>query len=248
MKTLVAQSKLETKLLYRDKSALFWILAFPVFIIVLFGLIYEGIGETWEDIGAPINYLMPAIIVMALISTCIMGIVPDFVEQREKGIYRRLSLTPLKRFSLIGGQLVNRYLVVLIQAIILIAIGIGVFGARIDGNYLLFWLVLSLGAISFMALGFALIALVKSSKGATALSMIPFFILMFLGGIFIPIEQMPEFLQPICEALPSTNLNDALRMVALDQAGIADVLRELLILLGWLVGCLVLSVKLFKWE
>ena len=63
MRTLIAQSKLETKLLYRDKAALLWTLAFPVSFIILFGLIYEGIGETWGDIGAPINYLMPAIMV-----------------------------------------------------------------------------------------------------------------------------------------------------------------------------------------
>lgn len=248
MKTLVAQAKLETKLLYRDKAAIFWTLAFPVFFIVLFGLVYEGIGETWGEIGAPINYLLPAIIVMALMTTGIMAIVPDFVEQREKGIYRRLSLTPLKRHILIGGQIVNRYLVVLLQTAILIAIGVGVFGARIGGNYLLFWAVLTLGALSFLAMGFALTGLVKSSKGATPLSMIPFFILMFLGGIFIPIEQMPEFLHPVCEALPSTRLNDALRMIAIEEAGISEVWHELPVLLGWLVGCLALSIKFFKWE
>jgi ABC-2 type transport system permease protein len=246
MNMLLGQIKLETKLLMRDKAGLFWILVFPVFFIVLFGLIYRG-TETWDNI-TPIQYIMPGIIVMAVMTTCIIATVTNFVEEREKGIYRRLSLTPLKRHTLIGGQIGNRYVVVLVQTIILIAVGVGVFGAKVEGNYLLFWGVLTLGALSFLAIGFALTGVIRTSKSAISVSMIPFFILMFLGGIFFPVDVMPGFLHPVSEALPSTHLNDALRMVAVEQAGVWEVLRELPVMLGWLVGCLALAVRFFRWD
>jgi ABC-2 type transport system permease protein len=245
MNTLASQMKLEFKLFLREKEALFWTLAFPVFMIILFGLIWKE--ETWD--GMPtIGYILPGIIVMAMMTTCIVSTATGVVEEREKGIFRRLSLTPLKRQTLIGGQIINRYLTVLVQTALLIAIGIAFFGAAIDGNLLLFWAVLTLGAISFLALGFALAALIKNEKSAHPLSMIVFFTLMFLGGCFFPLEQMPEFVRPVCEALPSLHLNDALRMIAIEKAGASDIWREIPVLLGWLGGCSVLAVKFFRWE
>jgi ABC-2 type transport system permease protein len=245
MNTLASQMKLEFKLFLREKEALFWTLAFPVFMIILFGLIWKE--ETWD--GMPtIGYILPGIIVMAMMTTCIVSTATGVVEEREKGIFRRLSLTPLKRQTLIGGQIINRYLTVLVQTALLIAIGIAFFGAAIDGNLLLFWAVLTLGAISFLSLGFALAALIKNEKSAHPLSMIVFFTLMFLGGCFFPLEQMPEFVRPVCEALPSLHLNDALRMIAIEKAGASDIWREIPVLLGWLGGCSVLAVKFFRWE
>ena len=245
MNTLVGQVKLETKLWFRQKETVFWTLAFPVFFMLLFGSIWKD--DTWNNMPT-INYLLPGIIVMALMTTCIVATATGLVEEREKGIFRRLSLTPLKRQTLIGGQIVNRYLTVLAQTAILIAIGIAFFGANIGGNLLLFWAVLTLGAISFLALGFALAALIKNEKSAHPISMIVFFTMMFLGGCFFPIEQMPEFLHPVCESLPSLHLNDALRMIAVEEVGIIEVWREAPVLLGWLAGCSILAVKFFRWE
>jgi ABC-2 type transport system permease protein len=105
MNTLVGQIKLEFKLFLREKEALFWTLAFPVFMMVLFGLLWKD--ETWDGIPT-IAYLLPGIIVMAVMTTCIVSTATGVVEEREKGIFRRLSLTPLKRQTLIGGQIVNK--------------------------------------------------------------------------------------------------------------------------------------------
>jgi ABC-2 type transport system permease protein len=245
MNTLASQIKLESKLFLREKEALFWTLAFPVFMIVLFGLIWKD--EIWGGTPA-INYLLPGIIVMAVMVTCLLNTAMGVVEDREKGIFRRLSLTPLKRQTLIGGQVVNRYLVVLAQTVILIAIGVAFFGATIGGSHLLFWAMLTIGAFSFLALGFALTCVIKNEKAAHPVSMIVFFALMFLGGCFFPIEQMPQFLHPVCEALPAVHLNDALRMIAVNGAGLGEVWQELPVLLGWFAGCSLLAVKFFKWE
>jgi ABC-2 type transport system permease protein len=242
---LASQIKLEAKLFLREKEALFWTLAFPVFMIVLFGLIWKD--EMFGPIPA-INYILPGIMVMAVMVTCLLNTAMGTVEEREKGIFRRLSLTPLKRQTLIGGQIVNRYLIVLVQTAILIAIGVAFFGATIGGNHLLFWAVLTIGAFSFLALGFALAGFIKNEKAAHPISMIVFFALMFLGGCFFPIEEMPEFLHPVCEALPSLHLNDALRMIVVNGAGLSEIWQELPVLLGWLAGCSALAVKFFRWE
>ena len=244
---LARQVWLETKLFLRRKDDLFWTLAFPVFFIVLFGLIYQDM--VWEDFGLrAIEYILPGIIVMALMTSGIMATATGFVEERERGIYRRLSLTPLKRHTILGGQLIQRYMVILAQTLLLLVVGTLAFHIRISGDLFWSWMVMTMGALCFLGIGFLLTGLIKSARAANGISMVVFFMLMFMGGIFFPNEMMPDFLRIFSNTLPSTNLNDALRMVAINGAGINEVWQELVIVGGWLVGSLLLAVKLFHWE
>lgn len=247
MRILAGQIALETKLFLRRKDDLFWTLAFPMFFMILYGLIYGDM--VWDDYGMrAIDYILPGIIVMALMVTGIMATATGFVEEREKKIYRRLSLTPLKRQTIIGGQILHRYIVMLVQTLLLLAVGILAFKINIAGNYFLFWLILTFGALCFLSIGLALTSLIRSARSATPICMIVFFMLMFLGGIFFPTSIMPDFLVAISKALPSTHLNNALRMITVEGAGLGAVWLELLIVGCWLIVCLGLSIKFFRWE
>jgi ABC-2 type transport system permease protein len=104
MSAFATQFQMENKMYVRSRHGLFWTLLFPVFFILLFGLIY---GETlWDDMGLrAIDYLLPGTIVMALMVTGIMYTVQGFVEERAKGIYRRVSLTPVNKAVILGGAI-----------------------------------------------------------------------------------------------------------------------------------------------
>lgn len=247
MRMLLGQIVLETKLFIRRKDDLFWTIAFPMFFMVLYGLIY---GDTvWQDYGIrAIDYTLPGIMVMALMVTGIMATASGFAEDREKGLYRRLALTPLKRQTLMAGQILHRYFVIIVQILLLLAMGMLAFKIRINGNYFWFWLVMTFGALCFLSIGFALTVLIRSARSATPICMTVYFLLMFLGGLFFPINIMPDFLKTIANALPATNLNDAMRMIMLQGAAISDVWKELLIVGGWTIGCLVVAIKFFRWE
>ena len=194
MSTLIGQIKLETKLLLRDRRSLFFTLAFPVIMILIFGSVFsEG---SWDGIPA-INYLLPGIIVMAVMMACMNNNAVKITNDREKGIYRRLSLTPLKRQSLLAGHVFVRYLIMLASTALLIAIGVSVFKAEVGGNYFLFWFVLTIGALTFVTLGFVLTTLVKNTNSMMTLGMAVLFPFMFLGGCFWPLDQIPTFLRPL---------------------------------------------------
>lgn len=247
MKVLTRQVMLETRLFLRRRDDLFWTLAFPLFFIALYGLIYQDM--LWEDLGLrAIEYILPGIVVMALMVSGIMATATGFVEERQRGIYRRLSLTPLKRRTILGGQLIQRYMVILVQTTLLLIVGGLAFNIRISGNLFWVWLVMTLGALCFLSIGFLLTGLISSARAANGISMVVFFMLMFLGGLFFPNDLMPDFLRIFSSTLPSTNLNDALRAVMIMGLGIREVWRELLIVGGWFVGSLMLAVRLFRWE
>ena len=249
MNTLIRQTSIQMRLFLRRKDELFWTLAFPILFIMLFGAIYGNTKWTGSGIDIrAIDYLLPGIIVMGAMVTGIMRTATGFVQEREQGVYRRLALTPLKRQTLLGSQLLQHYAVIIVQTLLLIAIGGMVFKTHLTGNLFLFWLVLSIGALCFMSIGFALTGLIKTVRSSTPIIQITYFALMFLGGIFFPNSLLPKWLGNAASILPSTQLGDALRAVVYNGAGVGDIWQKLLIMMAWIVVCLVVSIKFFRWE
>jgi ABC-2 type transport system permease protein len=247
MNTLVNQAVLETKLFIRNKASFLWTMIFPIFFMVLFGVIYGD--SKWSGLEMrSVDYLLPGIIVMAVMMTGIMHTVLGFVSEREKGVYRRLAMTPLKRQTIIGGQMLHNYSIILVQTLILIVIGMVYFNIKITGNMFLFWLVMTLGSVSFMSIGFALTGLAKNYKSAMPINQITYFLLMFMGGIFFPNSMLPEAVGKVAHYLPSSQMNDAVRMIFYQNAGFGDVWQNLLTLAGWSVVFFLVSMKVFRWE
>ena len=247
MNTLIRQTRMQMRLFLRRKDELFWTLAFPVLFILLFGAIYGN--SKWEGMSIrSIDYLLPGIIVMGAMVTGIMRTATGFVQEREQGIYRRLALTPLKRTTLIGSQLLQHYLVIIVQTLLLVAIGGQAFKTHLTGNTALFWLTLSVGALCFMSIGFALTGLIKTLRSATPIIQITYFALMFLGGIFFPNSLLPKWLENAAGILPSTQMGDALRAVVYNGAGIGDIWQKLAIMGAWIAVCMVISIRFFRWE
>jgi ABC-2 type transport system permease protein len=245
MAASINQIKLETKLFLRGKQNLFMTFAFPAILILILGSVLGK--QSWSGIPA-IDYLLPGIIAMALMNTCMHHNAVKITNEREKGIYRRLSLTPLKKQDILVGNTFVRYLIVLVSTILLIVLGVSIFKATLSINYLLLWFVLTLGALVFIAIGFVLTSLSRNTSSATTLGMAALFPLMFLGGCFWPADQIPAFLRPVCEALPTLHLTNALRLVLVQGAGFNQISSELPVMIGWLIGCTILAVMLFKWE
>jgi ABC-2 type transport system permease protein len=238
---------MQMRLFLRRKDELFWTLAFPVLFILLFGAIYGN--SKWEGMSIrSIDYLLPGIIVMGAMVTGIMRTATGFVQEREQGIYRRLALTPLTRTTLIGSQLLQHYLVIIVQTLLLVAIGGLAFKTHLTGNTALFWLTLSVGALCFMSIGFALTGLIKTLRSATPIIQITYFALMFLGGIFFPNSLLPKWLENAAGILPSTQMGDALRAVVYNGAGIGDIWQKLAIMGAWIAVCMVISIRFFRWE
>ena len=240
---------MQMRLFLRRKDELFWTLAFPVLFILLFGAIYGNTKWTGSGIDIrAIDYLLPGIIVMAAMVTGIMRTATGLVQEREAGVYRRLALTPLKRTTLIGSQLLQHYIVIIVQTLLLVAISGAAFKTHLTGNTALFWLTLSVGALCFMSIGFALTGLIKTLRSATPIIQIVYFSMMFLGGIFFPNSMLPTWLGNAAKALPSTQLADALRVVVYNGGGIGDIWLKLLIMGGWIAACLIISIRFFRWE
>ena len=135
----------------------------------------------------------------------------DLVEMRRKGLIKRLRMTPANMGIFGLSDMVMRLIFSIVQIILLSLIGVFIFGANLYLNLPSLILVFLVGALSFNALGYFISSFSNTTEAYMGVANITSFIMMFLSGIFFPIETMPEWIQPISNILPLTYFAEGLR-------------------------------------
>ena len=194
-----------------------------------------------------ISYFVPSILALSVMQVGIFAAVP-LVADREKGILKRLSATPLRRWQLVGSNTLMRLLIALVQTIIIVGVGSAFFGVEVTGSLLLAAAFVALGAVSFLALGYVLASFTRTEEAANGITQVVQFPMMFLSGVFFPIEAMPQFLQSVARLIPLTYLADALRQVMVGGTAFAPLWVCAAVLLGWLVVCFAIASRKFRWQ
>ncbi len=194
-----------------------------------------------------VAYLVPSILAMALMQLGVFAAIP-LVQQREKGILKRLGATPLARWKLVGSNVLLRLMVAVVDAVLILGIGYLFFSVHVVGNLLAVAGVVLLGAGSFLAIGFALASFLKTEEQATGVVQVVQIPMMFLSGIFFSFDFLPGFLQSVARLMPLTYLGDAMRQVMVNGTQVAPLGVDIAILAGWLVVCLGIAARTFRWE
>jgi len=194
-----------------------------------------------------VSFFVPSILAMALMQLGIFAAIP-LVEQREKLILKRLNATPLPRWTLVGSNVIVRLLIAAAQTAIIVGIGVVALGVEIVGNWVLIAGFVVLGALSFTAIGYVIASFARTEEAANGMTQIVQLPLMFLSGIFFPLEVMPEWLRGVATFLPLTYLGDALRQTMVGGTPFAPLGVDALVLAGWLVVTLGISARFFRWQ
>jgi ABC-2 type transport system permease protein len=194
-----------------------------------------------------IDYLVPSIIAMSVMQLGLYSAV-TLVTQRESKLLRRLGATPLPRQTLIAGQVTQRVLISVLQAAILIGVGRIFFKVDFTHNLAALAFFILLGTLAFVAMGFIVGSVSGSAESAMPLVQFIALPMLFLSGIFFPVDAGPAFLGPIVRAMPLTYLGDALRQSTVQATQLVPLWVDAAVLAGWLVVAFTASVRLFRWE
>ena len=195
-----------------------------------------------------IDFLLPGILAMALMQLGVMATAPPLVQLREQQILRRLGATPLSRSMLLAAQVCLRLTIGLTQTILLVLVGSLVFHVHIIGNWIVLAGFVILGALMFVSLGYLMSGLAKTQDSVTGLSQLVNFPMMFLSGLFFPVDIMPTWIRPVINAMPLTYLADALRQIMVGANPLHTLWIDLIVLAAWLTVCAILAVRFFRWE
>ena len=194
-----------------------------------------------------VSYLVPSILGMALMQTGIFAAVP-LVADRQKLILKRLAATPLKRWQLIGSNVIMRLMIAMIQFVLIVGVGVAAFGVAITGSFIAIALLAVLGSLAFTSLGYVIATMAKTEDAANGMTAAVQFPMMFLSGTFFPIAVMPPALQTVARFLPLTYLSDALRQVMVGGAAFAPLGVCIAVLDGWTVVCFGFAARRFQWQ
>jgi len=195
-----------------------------------------------------IDFLVPGIVAMMIMSNNLNGVAGQIASWRERGILRRMQSTPLHASTFIAAQITARLVLNAAQAIIVLLVGSLVFGTQVNGSWLLLLFFVVVGTLCFMSIGFIIASLARTPESAGPIAGLISFPMMFLGNVFFPIKNMPEFLQPFVKSLPITHLSNVLRQVMNVGAGLGDLWVDSLLLFAWMIGAFVVSSLTFRWE
>jgi len=194
-----------------------------------------------------IDFLVPGILAMSVLFLGLFGGLP-IVEWREKQVLKRLGATPIRRSTVISSQVAYRLVLAVLQTVIIIAIAYFAFDTQILGNWLVLLGLVILGTLTFVSLGYLAVSRARTSEGAIPIVQLIQFPMLFLSGVFFPVEILPDFMRPIVAALPLTYLGDAFRQVMVDATPLYPLGIDIAVLAGWLVICMVLTIRFFRWE
>jgi ABC-2 type transport system permease protein len=170
------------------------------------------------------------------------------VADREKLILKRLNATPLRRWQLVGSNVLMRLLIAVAQTVIIVGVGARLYGVQVSGNPFVLAALVVLGAMAFIALGYVIASFAPTEDAANGMTSVVQFPLMFLCGTFFPIDAMPDFLKTIARVLPLTYLSDALRQVMVDGTPFAPLSVCFVVLAAFLVFCFVIAARFFRWQ
>ncbi len=192
------------------------------------------------------DFVAPGIIAMTVMMSVMTGLPVAISEERESGTLDGMMVAPISRLSVILGKTLAQIGRGLLQGVIIIVIAVSFFGVTIHGSILLVFALLLLCVFSFVGLGIVLTSFTKDQETATMLMTTIMFPMMFLSGVFFPIEQMPWFMQTISNVLPLTYVTNALRKVMVLGADISMITTELAILIGFGTVMIAIAVPVFK--
>ncbi len=198
-----------------------------------------------------IDFILPGMLGFSLLSSGVFGTAFVFLSLRLTLVIKRFFATPVKRYSIVLGEALARLVFSWIGALFIITVGHYFFGFTLVHGFttVVNMLILSaIGLIIFMGFGFIISGIAKNESTVPPLSNIVTLPQFLLSGTFFATTAFPHWLQSLSNILPLTYLNNAMRAVAFEGAGLADVTHELLILGIWFIIVYAVAVKTFKWE
>jgi len=194
-----------------------------------------------------IDWLTPGMAGM-MIMWANLAVGATLIAWRERGVLKRLAVTPLRPVTLLLTQIGARLAFSLLQVATLLVIARTVFGVQVVGSYWALGVVVIVATLAILAFGLVIGAFVPKSEGAQSISTLVAFPMMFLGGSYFDTTAAPDFLQPFVRAMPLTHINEALRQIMIYGATLRDVQGQIAILLAWLVASLLVATRFFRWN
>lgn len=240
MNLVLVQLRTELRILLRNGEQLLLILGIPVFLLVFFGSV--DVLPTGD--GAPIDFLVPGIIAVAVMSTSMVSLGISTGFQRSYGVFTRLGLTPLGTFRLIVAKSLAIAIVEVLQIALIFVVGVAM-GWRADASGLAAVVAGVVGGtLAFSGIGLFLAGRLRAEVNLATQNGL-YLVLLLTSGMIIDTDSMPSIVDSTSKWLPARSLADVIRFHA--RGDVAEA-QAWLTLLVWAVVAPLVAARAFRWS
>lgn len=236
---LRAQSLMELRLLLRNGEQVGLTLVIPLLLEFFFNLpMFYSIS------GRRIDFVVPSVLALAVMSSAFTGLAIGTGFERKYAVLKRLGATALPRRTLLLGKTFAVMMLQVVQAALICGFGLAL-GWHPHGNPLWPILLVDVGTLCFGGLGLLLAGTVRAEVTLASANLL-WLVLLFAGGIAVPLDKFPTAVADGLRFLPSAALSDGLHQVLQHGHGLPA--RELVTLMAWAALALPAAARWFRWE
>jgi ABC-type multidrug transport system permease subunit len=204
--------------------------------------------EVHEPGSRYIDFLVPGLIAMNLMSGSMWGVAWVVVQMRVRKLLKRLLAAPMRRRHLMYALGLARLVIIPLELIVILVFSRIFFSVQVTGSYLALVAVAVAGSACFAAIAIAVASRAENTETVSGLMNLITMPMFITSGVFFASSNFPESIQPVIRLLPLTAMCDGLRAVMIDGAGLGGVLPSLLILALWGVPSFLLGLRYFRWN
>jgi ABC-2 type transport system permease protein len=255
-RTSLARGRIELKSFFRERQSVVFILAMPAVMLVLLGAIF---GKQDTAPGVTVGDLYVAgLIGGGVMATSYQNLGMSIAIERERFTLKRLRGTPMPAAAYFAGKVIQVIVAAIAEVVVLLAIGVGFYHLRLPTSLAAWWTfawVFVLGVAGCSLLGIAASSLLRSAaRNGIAVIVLPFMVLQFISGVYIPFFLVPPWLRSIASVFPLEWMCRGMRSVFVPRAVSLEPGHSwqhgqtALVLLAWVVAGLVLCLTTFRWQ
>ncbi|MHC5109102.1 MAG: ABC transporter permease [Planctomycetota bacterium] len=195
-----------------------------------------------------IDFLIPGLIGMNIMGSGLWGVGFNLVDMRIRNLLKRLIATPMRRTDFLISMVGMRVMFFIPEMTFLLLAAYLIFDIPIRGSLFAIMFLATLGSVAFAGLGMLTACRAKRIESISGLMNLVMMPMWLTSGIFFSSERFPDLVQPLIQALPLTQLINALRAIMLDGEALASQAIPILILSAWALVTFTLALKWFRWN
>lgn len=239
IRRVAAQTRIELLLTLRRGESLLVVAGIPIGILVFF----TSVDVLPHGRGRAVDFLVPGVLALAVISNAMTNLAIATGFERQSGVLRRLGTTPLGREGLFAAKMISMLAVIVLQVAVVVGVGLGL-GWTLPTQIGLAVVVVSLGVVTFAGIGFLLAGHLRAELNLAVANAL-FLAFLLLGGIVVPLTELPEGVRALAGLLPAEPLASALR-AALNDASVR--LADITTLAVWALMSCGVAAMTFRWD
>ncbi|MGD0684892.1 MAG: ABC transporter permease [Streptosporangiaceae bacterium] len=255
--TGLARGRVELTTFFRERETVVFIFALPAVLLVMLGSIFGG--QAVRVPGVTVGQLFVAgMIAGGIMSTSFQYLGIGITTERDQGMLKRLYGTPMPHTAYFIGKIVQVFVCMIAEIALLMIVGVAFYHLHLPASaghwWTLAW-VCVLGCAACSLLGIAVSSLPRSARSASPMITLPFLVLEFISGVFIPFTSVPTWLQRVAAVFPLKWMAQGLRSAflparaaVLEPAHSWEHGRTALVLAAWVAAGLVVCVRTFRWQ